>query len=150
MDHDIIHLKLPRAMILALQQLAGKDDVSVGQIIREAISRDLTRRQKAKTPLRVDEQLVAPLRALLADDFAYAKNWTDLQTRLHQKGYQLAEAGGGLVLQTINGARICKGSEIGYGYALLMRRFNAPFPGHAHQYMVFKMLAENAAPRTAR
>lgn len=145
MEHDIIPLKLSRATILALQQVARQDDVTVGQAIREAIARDLTRRQKAKTPIRVDERLVAPLRALLADDFAYAKNWGELQNRLRHKGYQLAEAGGGLILQTTDGTRICKGSEIGYGYALLMRRFNAPFPGHAHQAMAFKMLAERAA-----
>ncbi|MGB8813738.1 MAG: hypothetical protein WCC57_11175, partial [Paracoccaceae bacterium] len=96
MEHEIISLSLPRAMILALQHVAGQDDVTVGQIIRAAIARDLTRRQKAKTPVRVDERLVAPLRALLADDFAYSKNWADLQTRLRHKGYQLAEAGGGL------------------------------------------------------
>lgn len=132
MDTETVTLKLPRAMILALQYVAAKDDIAIGQIIRDAVTRDLIRRQKAKTPVRADEALVAPLRALLADDFAYAQNWADLLQRLAAKGYTLAESGGGLVLQDRAGTRLCKGSELGYSYSHLMRRYDAPFPGHSH------------------
>jgi hypothetical protein len=117
----------------ALAQIAGAEDVTVGQIIRDAIARDLSRREKAKTPVRADERLVAPLRALLADDFAYARDWSDLQARLAGKGYRISEAGGGLILQDrASGARICKGSELGYSYTTLLKRFDCVFPGHSH------------------
>ncbi len=137
---DIISVKLPEPTRLALEKIADADDVSIGQVIRDAIARDLKRRHKAKTPVRVDERLVAPLRALLADDFAYAKTWDDLQTRLGGKGYVLREAGGGLCLyRAAQNQRVCKGSELGYSYATLMRKFNQPFPNHSHRYLYHKI-----------
>lgn len=146
MDYKDISLKLPAITASALRAIALAEDVSIGQVIRDAITRDLRRRASAKTPVRADEPLVAPLRALLADDFAYAKTWADLQSRLFTKGYGLAEAGGGLVLVSHpSGQRLCKGSELGHGYAQLLRKFQAPFPGHSHGYMVARHI-ETAAP----
>ncbi len=149
METDTVTLKLPRAMVIALKLVASDADLTPGQIIRDAITRDLIRRQKAKTPVRADEALVAPLRALLADDFAYAQNWADLLQRLDAKGYALAESGGGLVLQDSRGTRLCKGSELGYGYAHLMRRYDAPFPGHSHQWAYHRVQIEKLASTTA-
>ena len=128
-------------MVAALRQLAGDEDTSVGELIRGAIRRDLYRRSRAKTARRADERLVAPLRALLADDLAYAAGWDDLQARLARKGYQLREAGGGLALHDAAGARLCKGSDLGYSYSRLMRRFNTPFPGHSHRYLFHRAAA---------
>jgi hypothetical protein len=118
----------------ALEHCAAEEDVTIGQILRGAVDRDLRRRAQAKTSVvRADERLVGPLRALLADDFAYARGWDDLQARLAGKGYRLAEAGGGLILQThATGDRVCKASELGYSYSALLRRFDCVFPGHAH------------------
>ncbi len=62
---QIVTLKLPGPMLAALQRIAADDDVTVGQVIRDAISRDILRREIAKTPVRADERLVAPLRALV-------------------------------------------------------------------------------------
>jgi hypothetical protein len=126
-------IRLDPSVWTVLERLAAEDDVSVGQIIRDAINRDIRRRAEAKTPVRADERLVAPLRALLADDFAYATGWGDLQGRLIGKGYRLAESGGGLILMDHeSGVRICKASELGYSYSALLRRFDCVFPGHAH------------------
>jgi hypothetical protein len=133
MDH--VTLKLDPDIMAAVECAAADDDISVGQLIRHAITQELRRRRTAKTAVRADERLLAPLRALLAGDFAYAKDWSDLQSRLLRKGYVLAESGGGLVLlDSTSGTRLCKGSELGYGYAALLRKFNAPFPGHAHKW----------------
>jgi len=132
---------MPPEMRAALRQLAGDEDTSVGELIRGAIRRDLFRRSRAKTARRADERLVAPLRALLADDLAYATDWDNLQRRLSAKGYQLREAGGGLALHDTAGARLCKGSDLGYGYSRLMQRFAAPFPGHSHRYLYRKAMA---------
>jgi hypothetical protein len=145
--HDIT-LRLSAPMIAALKTVAGDEDCSVGQIIRDAIGRDLQRREKAKTPVRADERLVAPLRALLAEDFAYAVDWSDLFSRLRVKGFRLAEAGGGLVLlDHATGERLCKGSELGYGYSQLLRKFDAAFPGHAHNWVLNRVRAEARASR---
>jgi hypothetical protein len=140
--HEVI-LKLPEATLAALKRVAAKEDVSVGTIVRDAINRDLTRREKAKTPIRADERLVAPLRALLADDFAYARDWTDLLGRLRQKGYRLSESGGGLIiLSHETGQRLCKASELGYSFSALLRKFDAPFPaGHRHAAVLHRVRA---------
>ncbi|MFN4155673.1 MAG: hypothetical protein ACK4HF_13545 [Paracoccaceae bacterium] len=128
-------LRLPLATVAALRRLATEDDVTPGQLIRDAVERELRRRATAKTPVRADERLVAPLRALLADDCAYARTGNDLQTRLIAKGYRLAESGGGLVLITHpHGERLCKGSELGHSYSALLRKFQAPFPGHSQAW----------------
>ncbi|MCF6316021.1 MAG: hypothetical protein L3J30_07005 [Marinosulfonomonas sp.] len=137
---ESVLIKLPALTLDALSRIAKQDDVSIGQILRDAVNRDLRRREKTKKPVRVDEQLVAPLRALLADDFAYSTNWAELQSRLAKKGYMLREAGGGLCLHTQNGGRVCKGSELGYGYASLMRKFQHSFPGHSHKWLSERVL----------
>ncbi|MGC1487136.1 MAG: hypothetical protein WA784_05025 [Albidovulum sp.] len=141
-----VALKLPEPTLAALQQIAATRDVSVGQVLRDFIDHELRRLAEAKTPVRADERLVAPLRALLADDFAYAKGWDDLQSRLALKGYALREAGGGLALyDKTKNARLCKGSELGYGYASLMRKFGSPFPGHSHRWLFDRV--RDAAPQ---
>jgi hypothetical protein len=82
------------------------------------------------------------VRALLAEDFAHATGWEDLQRRLRRKGYRIAESGGGIALEHHpDGARVCKGSDLGYAYAALMRRFNAPLPGHSHSHIANRILA---------
>ena len=142
---DTVTIKLAPEMIAALRQIACEDDASVGMLVRDAIQRDLYRRTRAKSARRADEQLVAPLRARLADDLGYAAGWDDLQKRLSRKGYQFQEAGGGLALHDMAGKRICKGSDLGYSYSRLMRRFCAPFPGHSHKYLFSNQLSEQRA-----
>lgn len=88
---ESVLVKLPAPTLAALHQIAKQDDISVGQILRDAVNRDLLRREKAKTPVRADERIVAPLRALLADDFAYSTDWAELRSRLASKGYMLRE-----------------------------------------------------------
>ncbi|MBW6416418.1 hypothetical protein [Celeribacter sp. PS-C1] len=86
------------------------------------------------------------LQAYLAHDFAYATSWTDLQETLRAKGYELAERGGGLILQTVEGDRLCKASELGHPYSALMKRFGTPFPDHAHHHLVTRYLAQKPLP----
>jgi len=88
----------------------------------------------------VDERSVAPLRALLADDFAYATSWHDLQSRLSAKGYRVDEVGGGIAILREDGTKLCKGSDLGCSYSKLVHRFGAPLPGHAHVSIVERVL----------
>ena len=153
-----VRLKLDQFALDALSQIAGEEDISLGQVIRDAVKRDLFRRERAKRAVRPDEQLVAPLRSLLADDFAYADTWEDLLRRLRRKGFNLAEAGGGIILIDLNGTRLCKGSDLGYSYGRLLRRLGRPFPlrslpgpkrfkgGRAK--LVNEICSESAAPST--
>jgi hypothetical protein len=120
----------------ALENIVACEGGSVDALIRDAIKRDLFRRARAKKAVRSDERLVAPLRALLADDLAYARDWADLQDRLMNKGFELRESGGGLALHSHDtGAKLCKASDLGYSLSRLSRRFGALFPGHGHSYL---------------
>ncbi|NSX54057.1 hypothetical protein [Parasulfitobacter algicola] len=146
MDKITAMFHLSQPTIEALQKIAAEEGVEAGDIVRDAIKRDLFRRSRAKKSVRTDERLVAPLRALLADDFAFATGWKDLQARLSVKGYMLQEAGAGLALFEIgNNRRVAKASDFGTSYTKLMRRFNAPFPGHSHIYIFERDIARSAA-----
>lgn len=132
-----ISLEITDETLDALREVARSEGWDPGAVVRDAIARDLFRRsRKAKKAPRPDERSIAPLRALLADDFAYALDWGDLQRRLNGKGYALIEAGAGLALVDRDSkSRRAKASDLGYSYSQLLRRFDAPFPGHAHTYL---------------
>ncbi|WP_428927041.1 hypothetical protein [Marinibacterium sp. SX1] len=151
MDMETESIRMPREMRRALCEMARRDDVSPGHLMRGLISRELARRRAAaRPPNRADEQLLAPLRARLADDLALSRDWDDLQHRLRAKGYALQAAGGGLALHGHpQGHRICKASELGFSYSRLMRRFGAAFPGHAHTWVADRLLgAPDRGPET--
>ncbi|WP_226779800.1 ribbon-helix-helix protein, CopG family [Oceaniglobus trochenteri] len=140
-------LKMPDEMVRALEEIAAREDVTPGQIVRDAIARDLRRRCSAKSDGRSDEALVAPLRSLLADELAFSESWEALQSALARKGFTLREAGGGLVLYAIDsGARLCKGSELGYSHLTLARRFGQPFPGHGNAFQVRRQMGYGDPP----
>ena len=128
---DTVTFKLHPETIRAARELAGERDISVGQLIRDVLAREISKVRDARPSVRADERLVAPLRARLAGDLAYATGWDDLDTRLKEKGYVLRAAGGGLALHSWpENQRQCKASELGFSHARLMQRFGHPFPGH--------------------
>lgn len=130
-------IDFPPAVWSALEAEAARDGTSVTALLREAVDRELYRRQRARKAERPDERLIAPLRALLAEDFAYSRGWEDLQRRLGGKGYQLAESGPGLILADLRtGLKVAKASDLGYSHARLTGRFGRPFPAHAHGHVV--------------
>ena len=141
-------LTLSPATWQALTQIATQENVPVDTVIAEAIRRDLFRRTRAKKAVRTDERLVAPLRALLASDFAQAETWEDLHLRLRAKGYTLVEAGAGLALcDAQSGQRVCKASDLGNSYGRLMQRFGCTMPGHSHTYLAPRMGVSLASSR---
>lgn len=143
MDMESIKIQLGNPLREAAINLAAQQDISLGQLIRTALSKEIARANNAKPPVRADEQLIAPLRARLANDLAYAENWSDLQNRLKHKGYVFRVAGGGLALHDWpKDRRICKASELGFSYSKLMRRFGMPFPNHPHQWLADRMLTQ--------
>ena len=86
------------------------------------------------------------LQVYLAHDFAYASGWEDLQSQLRAKGYELYECGGGLALRTVEGEKLCKASDLGQPYSKLMKRFGAPFAGHAHSHLIDRHLNQKVLP----
>ncbi len=142
MSRVTVMLKLDGHVLKALEAAAREDGCDAATVVRDAIRRDLYRRTRAKKADRPDERLVAPLRALLADDLARATGWDDLAARLSAKGYALREAGAGLALFELTGTRrLARASDLGVSYGRLMRRFGAPMPGHSHRYLFDRLAA---------
>ncbi|WP_185020829.1 hypothetical protein [Histidinibacterium lentulum] len=154
MSDDSVTIRLGRTLHAAARDLARMQDISLGQLLRDALAREIGRAERgARPPVRADERLVAPLRARLAPILAEAPTWTVLLHRLQrEEGVTLVEAGGGLaVLSFPDRQRLCKASELGFSYARLMRRIGAPFPGHSHTWLFEKAgQGEQPKPLTRR
>lgn len=143
MEHERVTIRLGTPLAAETRRLAAELDISPGQLIRDLLAKEVTRRRQARPPVRADERLVAPLRARLAADLAEAFSWSELARRLAGKGYELRPAGGGLALHDrTSGQRLCKASELGFSYSRLMRRLKAPFPGHSHTWLFDRMCGE--------
>lgn len=133
MPIETVTLKLPEKLLRDAGEVASAQDVTIGHLVRQLLKKEVERRLNPKTSNRADEGLVAALQALLAQDMALAGGWDDLSDRLARHGYALRPAGGGLTLHKIScGTRVCKGSELGFAYRTLVKRFRAAMPGHPH------------------
>ena len=82
MDQNRISFALTESLQLVAQEMAQEDDISLGQLIRNLLSKEISRRRNARPPVRADEQFIAPLRARLAIDLAHGQSWNDIQARL--------------------------------------------------------------------
>ena len=137
---DWIQIRFDEDLARSVERAASRVDMPVGSYIRDTLA-------KASQPCHPALAYAGPrkplgLRAYLAHDFAYAQDWDDLREGLRAKGYELAERGGGLVLRTVEGERLCKASDIGHPYAALMKRFGAPFPNHSHHHLEQRHLGQ--------
>ncbi|WP_136439627.1 hypothetical protein [Pacificoceanicola onchidii] len=136
-----VYFQLPHDMLVVAAQMARERDITVGQLVRNLLASEISRRKNARPPNRADEQLVAPLRARLAPVIAEAQGWDTLQSRLAAMNFEFRAAGGGLALHRLNGERLCKASELGFSYSRLIERFRAPFPGHSHTWVAERILS---------
>lgn len=126
-------LKLSQELLSDAGRVASAQDVTIGHLVRALLAKEVARRLHPETLNRADESLIAALQALLAKDMAEADDWDDLGARLGRHGYELCPAGGGVALHKAScGTRICKGSELGFSYRTLVRRFEMAMPGHPH------------------
>ena len=121
-------IDLSRDIWDALDQLAQRERCSVSALVQTAVRHEVQRRARTPKNDHPDEAALAPLRAHLADDFAFAAGWADLTQRLAHKGFALVEKGPGLVVVALpQRNQLCKASDLGYSHARLARRFAAPF-----------------------
>ena len=68
-----IEMKMSKDMLVVAGQIAAERDITIGQLVRDLVAKEIERRKNSRPPNRADETLVAPLRARLAEDFAAAK-----------------------------------------------------------------------------
>lgn len=133
MELESVSLKLPRDLLSGAQRVATARDVTVGHLVRQLLKREVARQLSGARTQDTDPRLLAALQALLARDMADARDWDDMVERLRPHGYTLRPSSGGVALyKTSCGTRVCKGSELGFGYATLVKRFGGPMPDHAY------------------
>ena len=133
MDLESVTLKLPRDLLSGAQRVATARDVSIGHMVRQLLKREVDRQLSAKKDEGTDARLLAALSALLARDMSAADSWDDLAERLRPHGYALRPTKGGAALfKTSCGTRVCTGSDIGFSYGALVKRFGAPIPDYPH------------------
>ncbi len=133
LTHETI-LKLPDPLLREACALAKARDLSVGQIVRDALAAELRRaKRRARTRAKTREAEIAPIRADLAIDLADARDWPDLRARFAAKGFALKPSGSGLaVYRVVGDKRVCAASDLGPGYGALVDRFGPPpAPGRA-------------------
>jgi len=129
MELELVTLKLPRDLLSGAQQVATAREVTIGHMVRQLLKREVDRQQSAEQSVATDERLLAALQALLARDLAKAQSWDDLAKRLRPHGYHICRAHAGIFLmKTSCGTRVCKGSELGFPYEALVKRFGAHLP----------------------
>lgn len=133
-DMDWIQTRFDTSLARSVKRAAASSGVSVGHLHARTSQNPELDYQGPRKPLA--------LRAYLAHDFAYARHWDDLQDCLRAKGYSLAEHDGGLILQTVDGQRLCKAADIGQPYGVLMQRFGAPFSNRWHIHLEARHLGQ--------
>lgn len=134
---ETVSFKLPAQMVARLNGIASEEDISLGQVIRQAVERDLRRRESFASHPPASARLLAPIRERVQKVFLQAQSWGELKVQLAELGYSLREAGGGLALHdAIGGQFLCRTSEIGFGYPTLIRQLSGPFPGHSHTWLL--------------
>lgn len=129
MELESVTLKLPRDLLSGAQRVATARDVTIGHMVRQLLKREVDRQLSEGQQRGTDGRLLAALSALLSRDMADARDWDDLAGRLRPHGYELRPAGGGVVLYKSScGTRVCQGSDLGFGYGDLVKRFGGPMP----------------------
>ena len=123
-------LQIPTDMAEAISLIARSEDATPGEIIRDAIWRDMRRRAALKKAETLFDRAYDPVRNLLEPDFESALDWQHLQSRLQDKGYRLLQGRCDLIVHRTSGERICSLSEIGQNQSELALRFKAPFGAH--------------------
>jgi len=145
-----ISVSLPRILADALTGIAEAFDLTTGAVVREALTQFLKNVENDYSGTNAENNKL-PDQDLRNDAykkiFVYAvnssKNWNQLQSKLAQDSLEIAPKGGGLVLRIANTNQdICKASEAGFGYSSLIKKFKSGFPGHNHQWLAIRVLAE--------
>jgi len=79
--------------------------------------------------------------------FGSSPSWETLITRLRRRGFVLRPMGTGTAIYTYPDDRhVCNTATIGYRYRALVRKFNAPMPGHPHGAKWVSEIIEQDAP----
>ena len=104
--------------------------------------------QKLPEPVSIQnndirEASLDQLRSKFSEAVDSSRSWDELQSLLRIENKELVPRGGGLILRSVSTQEaICKASELGFGYASLIKIFNDGFPGHSHTWIAERALGK--------
>lgn len=127
-----VTVNLPPALIADLRLMAEARGETPGDMIRTLLLREVARAAQLRERAEEVEARNARLHDMMRADVEASASWADLALRLGRMGFGLRLAGGAPMLEDVaNGRRIAL-SDIGFGYAALVRRFGRPMPRRPH------------------
>lgn len=130
MDMRELTLRVPEAMMAAVERLAQERGTTATQIVQGSLAVELKRASRGKRLKGgAPDQHVSALRSHLAGAFGRSQDWDALRRALDRQGYELRPVGAGLALfLRETGLRLCRVAELGHPYQSLCQRFGGPFP----------------------
>lgn len=142
-----VSIRMSLAMRDALEELAVETDMSIGQLVREALQRFLdevwSQPHEVTVASSAAQSVPESCREAVSAALPVAKDWQTMQAILATHGCEYRAHGGGLaVFDTADGRYLCKASAVGPGYSMLIKRFRAPFPGHPHSWLADRILSK--------
>lgn len=133
MNTQTVTLQLPRNLLSRASDVAQRQDVTIGHLVRHLLSKEVDRQLGRGPAEQGERRLIAMLKALVASEMALAENWAMLSLGLADQGYELRPCGGGLAMHKRPcGTKLCKASDLGFPYRDLVKRFRCGMPGHPH------------------
>jgi hypothetical protein len=137
-------LPMPHELLARLETFAKDRGTTPDAVIRMLLRDKLPKPRRPKPPETTLEALRID-RAAIVKAFHEASSWSELQAALLPYGVEVAPKGGGVAVQDLgSGAYACNGSELGYGYMDLIRRFREGLPAHANKKLVERVLSEKS------
>ncbi len=131
MTFETVTLRLSRRLLSDANSVAAGQDVTIGHLVRHLLAKEIDRRLGPRTNGKPDENLVAAVDVLLTQEMSEADGWDDLAARLVHYGFELRPDGDDISLhKRFCGTHVCKGSDLGFAYRTLVRRFGCGMHGH--------------------
>lgn len=148
-----LKVQLSEEMSEKLAMRAYGSGVSVGAIIRQALSEFLDHRQPEarsqvsapKEERQLEGRQLDEIKSQIEEAVAASSSWDDLHKLCGEKNLELVPKGGGLVVRLADTkVELCKASEVGFAYSRLIKRFGNGLPGH-HEWLSDRILGKNRA-----
>ena len=148
-------LRLSKNQLSQIIRIAKFFDITEGEVIRYALQEYFNlnhnlftavsaESSQSKEEFELDEQAIAECSATIKEVLPRSKSWSELQKNFAEFGLEYFERGGGLAIRWKYDQRyVCKASQAGPGYSALIKRFRAPFPGHAHSWLAERILSSD-------
>jgi hypothetical protein len=145
LDTEIV-VRLPSALRAQLEAIAVILDQTEGEVIRRALQNFIALVDHEPAALSAPSVQLTPepsveLRDVVRKAVYASTNWQDCVSLLAKANLAFIARGGGLaIVDKVSGEILCKASQVGFGYADLMRKFRQPFPDHPATWLAEKIL----------